>query len=356
MGANSEDFLYNEILKSIAANEQMTNSWDVIDNISRAMGGGSEYSRFGDYFYGLNRLPNLAPLPTHQELQGLVLFTRPNLNLSYDNISHIRKLSHLLTQDPQTYQYAVRMMLDTTTNKETAHKSPLVDVNNPYITLLSNSIVTMSPPPDMGINVYSSPEGLMKEVWIMNDSISDYNGRYDLTCTFNNVKGGAVPMVFHTWLEYMSAIRVGPSVPHPESRRQDVMDYFTRIERIKLDKTGRYIEQWFHTGAAVPTNLSIGSAFGYSREEGVEMENKQLSVQFTCVGAVYNDPIQLMEFNMRMEGFNKKLIARGLNYVKIPHALIAATNYYGYPYINLATYELEWWIEPDLLSKLTKGL
>lgn len=356
MAANSEDFLYKEVLSALAQQNGQQNPWDVIDNISRSMGGGSEYSRFGDFFYGLNRLPNLAPLPTHQELQGLVLFTRPNLNLSYDNISYMREMTHLLTQEPQSYQYAVRMMLDTTTHRATMNKSPLVDPYMPYMTLLSNSIVTMSPPPDMGLNMYSSPEGVMKEAWIMNDSIAEYHGRYDLTATFNNVKGGAVPMAFHAWLKYMGMIRIGPAVPHPESRRKDVMDYFTRIERLKLDASGRYVEQWFHTGASVPTNISIGAAFGFNREEGMEMENKQFSVQFASVGAVYNDPIQLMEFNLRMESFNKKMATRGLHYVKIPHGLNAATNYYGYPYINLATYELEWWIEKELLDKLTKGL
>lgn len=352
----TEDFLYKEVLETLSKQNGQANPWDVIDNISRTMGSGSEYSRHSDYFYGLNRLPNLAPLPTHQELQGLVLFTRPNLNLSYDNISYLRKLTHLLTQDPQTFQYAVRMMLDPLTNRATVAKSPLVDPTMPYITLLSNSLVSMSPPPDIGLNVYSSPEGMMKEQWIMNDSIADVNGRYDLTGVFNNVKGGAVPMLFHAWLHYMGAIRVGPAVPHPEARRKDCMDYFTRIERYKFDISGRYIEQWFHTGASMPTNLSIGSAFGYNREEGIEMENKQFSVQFASVGAVYNDPIQLMEFNLRMENFNRKLLTRDLHYVKIPHGLAAASNYYGYPYINLATYEMEWWIERETLNNLTKGL
>lgn len=356
MASNTEDFLYNEVMSALAQQNGQQNPWDVVDNISRSMGGGSEYSRFGDFFYGLNRLPNLAPLPIHQEMQGLVLFTRPNLNLSYDNISYMREMTHLLVQEPQSYQYAVRMMLDTTTHRATMNKSPLVDPYMPYMTLLSNSLMTLSPPPDMGINIYASPEGVMKEAWIMNDSIAEYNGRYDLTATFTNVKGGAVPMTFHAWLKYMGMIRVGPAVPHPESRRKDCMDYFTRIERLKLDASGRFVEQWFHTGASVPTNISIGAAFGYNREENLEAENKQFSVQFASVGAVYNDPIQLMEFNLRMESFNKKMATRGLHYVKIPHGLNAATNYYGYPYINLATYELEWWIEKELLDKLTKGL
>lgn len=354
----SIDFIYDDILKLVSAQEGMTEQYQVIDNIARSIGAGAEHSRYSEVFYGLNRLPNLPGLPSHREMQGLVLFTRPHLNLSYDNISSVRTLSHLLTQDPNSYQYAVRMLLDHMTQQRSPVKTPLVDQYFPYLTLLSNNCITMSPPPDIGINLYSSPEGMMKEVWIMNDSISEHNGRFDLTCTFNNMKGNAMILLFHTWLIYIGQIRVGPMRPHQIQVEMDEMDYFTRIERLKLDISGRYVEQWFHTGAAVPTNISIGSGFSYNRLEPMELENKEISVQFACVGAVYNDPIQLFEFNIRVQRWNPRMNPQVRNsyYVKIPHSYVAATNYYGYPWINLATQELEWWIDKETLSKLTKGL
>lgn len=354
----SIDFVYDDILKLVSDREGMTEQYQVIDNIARAVGAGAEYSRFAEVFYGLNRLPNLPGAPAHREMQGLVLFTRPHLNLSYDNIASVRTLSHLLTQDPTTYQFAVRMLLDHLTQKLSPVKTPLVDENFPYLTLLSNNCITMSPPPDIGVNVYSSPEGMMKEVWIMNDSIAEHNGRYDLTCTFNNMKGNALIMLFHAWLLYIGHIRVGPMRPHQIQVEMDEMDYFTRIERIKLDVSGRYVEQWFHTGAAMPTNISIGSGFAFNRMEPMEMENKEFSVQFACVGAVYNDPIQLFEFNIRIQRWNPRMSpdVRNNYYIKVPFAYRAATNYYGYPWINLATMELEWWIEKDVFTNLIKGL
>jgi hypothetical protein len=355
--STADDFLYNTIMKSVADAGGLDNSYALLDSISRTMGAGAEFSRYSDMFFGLNRLPNLAPLPLHRELQGLVLFTRPNLNLSYDNISPVRQLAALMTQDPLSYQYAVRMMLDPTTYK-TAKQSALVDNLNPYITLLTNSIMTMSSPPDIGVNIYSSPEGIAKETWIMNDSIAEYNGRFDLTCTFNNFKGNAVLALFHTWLLYMTYLRIGPIIPHPSQRIQNEMDYFTRIERFKLDTNGQKIVQWFHTGASVPTNLSIGAGFGFNREEAAEFENKQLSVTFTSVGAVYNDPIQLLEFNYRIARTNKGMqdSTRTQKYTKVPYAFYAATNYNGYPWIDLETNELQWWIENEQYKALTKGL
>lgn len=352
-----DGFVNDQVMQYLVKQGGLEDQYQLMDNVSRSMGTGSEFSRYQDIFYGLNNSPSLAPLPTHREMQGLVLFTRPNLNLSYDNIAPVRHLAHLLVQDPTTYQYAVRMLLDPTTYKS-AKTSQLVDRYNPYITLLTNTIASLSNPPDIGIHLYQSPEGQGKEVWIMNDSISDYNGYFDLTATFNNPKGNAVLLLIHSWLVYMGALRVGPCIPHYENRWRDEMDYFTRIERYKFDHTGRKIEQWFHTGAAVPTNISIGAGFGFNREEALEMENKQLSVQFGCVGAVYNDPIQLYEFNMRMIIQNPRLAdsVRNANYQKVERRLLPAVNYRAYPFINLATAEMDWYVDKSIYPDLVKGL
>jgi len=364
MGAET-DFYYSKLMQYVADQQGLSDQYAVMDNISRSMGGGSEYGRYADVFYGINRLSNLAPLPLHREDQGLVLFTRPNLNLSYDNIATVRNLAALFVQDPTSYQYAVRMMLDTTTyggtptggDKRPA-KSPLVDPQMPYLNLFTNLIQTMSSPPDIQLNAYRSPEGMAKEVWLMNDSISQYNGYFDLTCTFNNIKGNVMGLALHSWINYIGYLRTGPIIPHPESRRQDKMDYFTRIERYKFDITGRKIEQWFHTGASFPTNLSLGAGMAYNREEGYEFENKSYSVQFACVGACYNDPIQLYEFNLRISRANPNMAddKRKQVYTKVDRQYIAATNYHGYPWINLQTMEFEWWVANDDYAKLIKGL
>lgn len=354
----ADEIVHRQIMEYLAKAADLSSAFEVINVASRAAGLGSEDAKFQDIFHGINRSPNMSPLPSHRELQGLTLFTKPNLNLSYDNIAPVRQLAHLLVQDTDSYQYAIKAYLDPLTAKRNPKKSALVDHANPYMPLLSNTLLTMSPPPDIGVNIYSSPEGMMKEVWIMQDSIASHNGRYDLTTTFNNVKGNAVLMLFHTWLIYMGELRTNRFFsPHPEQRLKDEMDYFTRIERYKFDASGRKIEQWFHTGASVPTNISIGAGFSFNREEAGEMENKQISVQFACVGAVYNDPIQLFEFNMRVQKWNPFMAdtRRKTVYVKVPYEELQLTNFHGYPWINLATNELEWWVEPEVYSKLTRG-
>jgi hypothetical protein len=154
----------------------------------------------------------------------------------------------------------------------------------------------------------------------------------------------------------MSALRIGPVIPHPYNRRADEMDYWTRIERYKFDESGRYVVGWFHTGGSVPQNLSIGASFGYDRSSGFDFENKEISVQFASIGAVYNDPIQLLEFNLRVQMWNKDMAdgKRERYYTKVPMAATKACNFNGYPRINLATQEMEWWVANDEFQSLIK--
>lgn len=362
---------YGELVKAMAGHQsRMKEYQDVVDNVVRTSGSGSHSGRFQDVFYGLNKLPQLPEVPMHRESQGLILFTRPELNLAYDNISPVRQLSHLLTQDVNSAMNAIKLALDPITQRggpitgerygNTTEQviSKLTDKDNPYIALLSNTCISMSNPPDLGINLYTSPEGRFKEQWMMNDSISENNGYYDLTCTFSNIKGNSVVMMLLTWVLYMGLLRTGPIGPHPHNRIRNRMDYFTRIERYKLDESGKFIEQWFHTGASVPKNISIGAPFGLNRLEPMEFENKEVSVQFGSVGAMYNDPIQLWELNKRMIRWNPSLgeSSRKELYFKVPMGDHALTNHYSYPLINLATRELEWWVLKNDYRRLMKGL
>ena len=335
---------------------------EALHNIGRLTGEGNIDAKWQHVIGGMNRLPNITPLPVSKEMQGLVLFTRPELNLTTGNIGNIRLLNHLLAKSPQSIQHAVRRILDPVLQRTDrgGDQSHLVDMYSPYISLLSNTIVTMSQPPDIGLTAYNSPEGIHKEQWLMNEGIGFVNGRYDLTCTFDNPKGAMVLVLIHAWILYCSYLRLGINggvFPYPHASFYGVMDYFTRIERFKFDESGRYIVQWFHTGASFPTNLSIGAGFGYNREEAYETENKQLSVQFACVGAVYQDPIQLIEFNMRYENFNPgfRPEVRNNYYIQIDYKDIAEFNYLGYPHINLRNNEMTWWVPKEIYNGVVAG-
>ena len=374
---------YEEFLKKLNdVNDLIIKKQDAyantLDTLSRMAGAGTQSSKHQDIFYGINQFSQLPEVPFHKEAQGLVFFTRPDLNLNYDNISQVRQMTHLLVQDTNTPMNAVKLVLDPTTQlggvppilrnaqRFTKHlpkhwsviNSPLVDWRSPYINLLSNTCMSLSNPPDIGVENYTSPEGKFKEQWLMVDDVVNQNSSYNLTATFMNPKGNGVQMLFLTWILYMSFLRSGHMTAHPHNRWLNRMDYFTRIERFKFDESGTRIVQWFHTGAAVPTSINIGEGFGLQREDPYDTKSKEISAQFNCVGAVYNDPIQLWEFNLRQMKWNSDLLEgkRQEKMYKVPPDDRALLNNLGYPLINLATFEMEWWVYKEDYERATKGI
>lgn len=356
------EFAYADILKTLAELNSMTSNVEVLNSMSRAMGAGNDDTRIQDLFYGFNRLPQLPALPHHIENNGLIFFTRPELNLSYDNIAMVRKLSVLMTGDnaeePNSYAHAIRTALDPLGQRHRDNKvrSKLIDDKNPYLTYFGNLCISMSQPPDIAIQTFTSPEGMQKEQWMVADGIADHNGYYDITCTFAGMQGNPIPLSIYCWLYYIQHLRMGPCVPHPINRIENRMDYFTRIERYTFEPDGKRIANWWHCGAALPKNLSMGSFFAYNKLENYN-EQRETTVQFGCVGSIINDPIQLYEFNMRMMTFNPWLhdSMRSQHYVRIHPSDYGLTNYYGYPLINLATREMDWWVEPRELERMLKG-
>ena len=84
-----------------------------LDYTSRTVGKGSQTRAFQEVMYGLDTMPGQgAGLPKNTDTQGLVFFTRPTMNLSYDNLALDRRLSPLMTNDPQTYPFMIRSLLD----------------------------------------------------------------------------------------------------------------------------------------------------------------------------------------------------------------------------------------------------
>lgn len=356
----SDDFLYSELLSYVAKQGGLETAFDLMARMSREVGQGSQGSQFSDYFYGFNRTFQGTPLPSYRELQGMIFFSRPKLNLSYDNIMGYRPMTVLGSPIENSYQRAVRVLLDpigSLTGSNPVKCSGLIDPRLAYMPILSNACVNCSGWPDIGLSSYTTPEGMAKESWLMADGIAEVNGRYDLTTTFDNIKGNPLTLLLHSWIMYIGAIRQDFMQPYMINVMRNVMDYFTRIERFTFDETGRFIEQWCHTGASFPSNLSIGNYFNYNRDEVFNLDNKQISVTWVSVGAVYNDPIQLREFNMRVVLFNPDMAddRRKNKYTQVPFEDRQLTNYHGYPRINEQTMEMEWWMDKDDYARLTKG-
>lgn len=348
------------ILSTIASNGGFDSDDALMRRLTREQGTGALGGRFHDMLGGYNRTQQGVAVPANTDMQGLTFFTRPNLNLSIDNIMAYRQLTVLASDQPASYSRIIRRMLwPDSYGSDIEGDNAIFNNRQAFMPLLSNALTNMSGWPDLTLHAYSSTEGMAKESWMMNDTIAEINGRYTLDCTFENTLGDPISLTLFAWLLYIGGVYLGTKIqPAGYSIVQNEMDYNTRIYRFVTDWSGRYIQKWAACGAAFPSGLSIGSAFNYSREAPYNENQKSIQTSFECTVAEYNDPITLWEFNKLTVMFNPDMGdgERQKKMVQITPEQRKLFNYKGYPWINLQTNnELEWWIEKDIHADIIKG-
>ena len=308
--------------------------------------------------HGFNHQPGKTPVPIARDRWGYVFFTRPQLNLQTDNIQSDRRMSHLLTKNPLTIQRAVRCLLDPrlAVGYKTRGKieAPLIDNNFPFIAVMSNDLLTLSGWPDETLPLYTSKEGLYGEQFVMADGIKKIYKTWSMNLTFRNTVGKPVKLLIDTWTNYASNVFTGIMQPYTDNIILNEIDYLSRCYRVILDKSGRYVTEIAATGYCLPEAISNGGTFDYDYDAGPYNPNKELSVGFTCVGAIYNDPILVWAFNDVVRMF-KPNMEDGLRensmmeITAIPRApvndVMFSYNHRGYPRINPMTYRMEWWVD-----------
>ena len=310
----------------IEANNQLAKK--SIDIASRGMGlGGSDSSTY-TIINGLGILGGLPKLPVNTDNQGYTFFTKPQLNLSYDNVITSRRMSAYADQRPENMANAIRCLLNPAgfigadePGQEVAYgvglpesgealdvRSNIVDDTNPFITVLSNTLMSFSGWPDLAPDVYTSNEGIAKEVVSYMDDRPYLYGPFDATATFANMEGDMLTHLLHCWIEYSCRVAEGSMLPFPINVMTNRIDYNTKVYRITLDRSRRHL-QGIAATIAFPTAYPIGRSFDFNAEEKLNTEANQVSTQFRCVGAEYNDPILIIEFNKLVSRFNPKMKA-----------------------------------------------
>lgn len=352
-----------QLLDTIAKNGGFDSDEGLIRRITRDQGMGAFNARFADLLGGYNRTHQGTAVPANTDMQGLTFFTRPNLNLSYDNVVALRQLSPLANKSPNSYGRIIRRMLwpDSAFDPEESPRidNLIFDNRQAFIPLLGNTLTNMSGWPDLTLHAYSTSEGMAKEVWMMNDSIAEINGRFSLDCTFENTLGDPISLLLFAWIVYIGGVYTGTKIlPAGYSIVQNEIDYMTRIYRFSLDWSGQFIQKWAICGAAFPVGLSMGTAFNYSRETPYNESNKTIQTQFECTIAEYNDPISLWEFNKLVVMFNPQMgdDVRKDEMVKLTARDRKRFNYKGFPYIALdGNNELQWWVDKKTYEQVAKG-
>lgn len=321
-----------------------------IDDLSQTSAVGNISRAITDNLYGFNHRQTPSPIPINKDHYGLTFFTRPQLNFTTGNLRNIRRMIPLLTEEPMSYQRAIRCLLDPRAMvgyKDFSPMScPLIDNTQAFIPILTNHLVSISGWQDIVVPTFTSKDGAYKESYSMVDGVTVNYTTYDITATFRNSRGDPITSMFYYWAHYMANVFEGTLMPYPDFVMTNELDYNTRIYRLVLDSSKKYVQRIAATGASFPTGVPIGGIFDYSSEKPYNDVNSEIAIPFRCSGAIYNDDILIYSFNKTVQIFNNQMVDgnRESAMIQIPAQYLTLFNNRGYPRIEPETYELQWWI------------
>lgn len=327
-----------------------------LDELFRMMPTGSLDRAMLNNIRSLNILHTPNALLTNKDMPGYTFFTRPQLNMQFDNLRNNRETAALITNKATTVQTYTRCMLDprlvtgldfgSTGGMIEGIKCPLIDNYNAFVVPFSNNLISINGFPSMSVPFNDSTPGLYNEVFSMVDGRVFNYGTYDITLNLRNTRGDVSVFLLYIWGIYPSLVFEGKLVPYMDFIEENELDYNTRIYRFVMDHTKRYIRKYACANVATPSGIPIGDFFDIPGDKPYSDANQQLSVRFKCNGFRAFDPIILTDFNDVVTIFNPSMddSVRESVMVKVPAALRDVFNFERlYPRVNLTTAELEWW-------------
>ena len=294
--------------------------------------------------------------PTNKELVGPVFFTRPQLNLSSDNIRPRPNLFPLLISDENSMERYVRCMLDPrlmepTTSIELdrpALRCDLIDNKCAFIPPLSNNLLTISGWPDKIVPTYSGAPGALKDVYSQVDGAIEIFDERDISVSFSNTRGNPVFKIIDTWVEAMCESYMGRIMPYPDLLADNELDYQCRIYVTLLKQDGITLSRMACTGVSIPTMSPVGTFFNRLGPDPYASSPTQSSYNFKSLGVIYNTNVIIRDFNDLVSIFNRDMDTRWRDerMTKIPVLLYKYFKGLGsYPRMNTKTLKMEWWID-----------
>lgn len=337
-------------LRQIATAPDTPITSQTLEDLYTAMPTGSLDRSIINNLIGINHRQTPGMLPSNRDMPGLTFFTRPQLNMQRNNIRNARKLSQLISDNPLSMQRYIRCMLDPRLIEGLvgipALSCPIVDNKLAFIPVLTNNCLSQSGWPSISVPTFTSKPGRVNEAVSMVDGVVDNHEVWDLNVNFRNTRGDPILYLIYSWVLYMSYVFEGRLVPYIDMISENEIDYCTRIYRLVLDYKKQRVTKIAATHASFPIGVPIGDPFNSSGDRVYSEANSEISVTFRCMGVDYFDDILVKEFNETVAIFNPEMddAYRDQNMIAVPHALINAMNFKGYPYINPQTSELQWYI------------
>lgn len=319
--------------------------------------------------------------------KGYVFFTRPMLSLHSENLLRDSRLSSFLTTDVNSVHYYVKCLLDPRLCydcsseipkgdgvKQKIYDSfqpeyfktppPMLDNQNPFLTLFSNTLKELNGWPDPRSSFFVTEPNLAGGQTVYVDSHNRERGVFDLSATFDNPQGNALVLALMLWRETQSLCWEGIMHPYPDFIFNNLIDYKTGIYRFTLDQYRKKVVMCAKTIGTLQAPDS-SKLLNYSRTQSMVRDDQEINVNFKCEGADYNNPYIFIEFNLTLcignKEFQKLLHADiagpeerdklfkddSFRLEKVPDNLKDYFNFRCYPWINLNDRTLEWYVSKD---------
>lgn len=339
----------------------LINTDHLLEMINRSSGFGGTDTAFTEAISGFNMLHQGLDLPMNREQQGHIFVTRPCLNLSDDNIAQVRELSVFYSRSGSaSWIRAIRDMLDPMTANDNKHGGEIFDRRQAFIPIISNLCISASGWPDRVGNTWAMERGIENETMIMNDSGYKIYSQWELSMSLENIIGNPAMKISEALAIYQGAVYLNRMTPHLTNLINNEIDYMMRCYRIMTEPDGTTITGFACNGGMFLSATNIGSMFNYTRDTVFNEDTKQVNLQFDCIGAMYNDPYYMRAFNQTVahEDFCPLMAdeTRDTHFVKITPAQRKLFNYRCFPWINLQTVQLEWWVDKAVYNVLTNTM
>jgi len=340
---------------------------NLIDKASRELGLGGAGNSAHAVISGHNTMANTTILPANIDHQGYTFFTKPCLNLSYNNVIAVRELAFLGDTNPLSMANAIRCMLNPPgfdTYTEGRHndligdnyRSQLVNNESAFIPMLSNTLVSISGWRDKTVDTFTSKETNSKsQVSFIDTPPMDYS-TYDITAVFSNLEGDPLTTLFRVWTEYGQRVHEGTMLPFPINIVENRIDYNTRIYRFIMDSSRTYVQRVVACGGSFPTAVPLAANVNFNAGEPYTDASNQISIPFRCMGTIYDDPILLTEFN-KVVTINKPSMldsrrSKEMHKLTVWEKTLFSTKVM-FPRVDYISNELEWWVTNELYQSLT---